>query len=172
MIATRRELLAGGALALPLLAPAADALAAARGDRQIVIAAIGLEQRAASLYDQAANDSSVPTKLRALARHLRDQEREHADGLARALRGLGGRRPLQPTEPGTPAPGTAFGPFAIALENRLLAAYYDAMPRLRGGLRQPLGSIMACEAQHLVVLRQALGRDPLPQAFENGRRTR
>ena len=43
------------------------------------------------------------------------------------------------------------------------------MPRLRPGLRQPLASIMACDAQHLVVLRQALGRDPLPQAFETGR---
>jgi hypothetical protein len=43
------------------------------------------------------------------------------------------------------------------------------MPRLRPGLRQPLASIMACEGQHLVVLRQALGRDPLPRAFETGR---
>ena len=165
---TRRSLL----LTVPALAAATDALGAAHGDRQIVTAAIQLEQHAASIYDQAAGDATVPARLRALARHLRDQEREHADGLARALRGLGGRRPPEPTEPGTPAPGAAFGPFAIAIENRLLAAYYDAMPRLRGGLRQPLGSIMACEAQHLVVLRQALGRDPLPQAFENGRRTR
>jgi hypothetical protein len=164
--------LAGGAAAVPLLAPAAEALAAARGDRQIVTAAVDLEQRAAAVYDAAAGDSGVPAELRRLARHLRDQEREHADGLARALRGLGGRRPPPPSAPRSPPSGRAFGPFAIELENRLLAAYYDAMPGLRGGLRQPLGSIMACEGQHLVVLRQALGREPLPKAFEKGGRTR
>ena len=169
---TRRALLAGGAAAVPLIGPAAEALAAASGDRQIVTAAIDLEQHAAAVYDAAAGDAEVPAALRRLARHLRDQEREHADGLARALRGLGGRRPAPPAQPSAPPAGPGFGPFALELENRLLAAYYDAMPRLRPGLRQPLGSIMASEGQHLVVLRQALGRNPLPNAFENGRRTR
>jgi hypothetical protein len=161
-VVTRRALLAGGAAAVPLIGPAAEALAAARD----------LEQHAAAAYDTAAGDAKVPAALRRLARHLRDQEREHADGLARALRGLGGRRPAPPADSAPPPSGPDFGPFALELENRLLAAYYDAMPRLRPGLRQPLGSIMACEGQHLVVLRQALGRNPLPKAFENGRHTR
>jgi hypothetical protein len=165
---TRRSLL----LAVPALAGAADALAAARGDREIVSAAIHLEWRAADIYGAAASDSSAPPALRRLAAHLHDQEEDHAVGLVHALRGLGGRPPARP-EPQHRGPrGRAFGPFAIELENRLVAAYYEAMPRLRPGLRQPLGSIMASEGQHLVVLREALGRDPLPQAFEKGGRSR
>ena len=169
METTRRGLLIGGAAAVPLLGAAGEALGAARGDRQIVAAAIDLEQQAAVTYDFAARSRKLAPELRQLARHLRDQEREHADGLAQALRGLGGRRPPTPAEPVPRPPARDFGPFAIELENRLISAYYHAMPRLSPGLRQPLASIMACEAQHLVVLRQALGRDPLPQAFETGR---
>jgi hypothetical protein len=161
---TRRSLL----VSVPLLGVSADALARARDDRSIVTAAIDLEQRAAAAYDSVATGGKLPPGLARLARHLRDQEEEHADGLARALRGLGGRRPARPEPPPTPPGGRAFGAYALALEERLIAAYYDAMPRLRPGLRQPLGSVMACEAQHLVVLREALGRDPLPAAFETG----
>jgi hypothetical protein len=161
---TRRGLL----VAAPVLGLSADALARARDDRSIVAAAIDLEQRAAAVYDAAATDGKLPPGLAHLARHLRDQEAEHADGLARALRGLGGHRPARPDPPPSPPAGRAFGPYALALEERLIGAYYEAMPRLRPGLRQPLGSIMASEAQHLVVLREALGRDPLPAAFETG----
>ena len=93
MLTTRRGLLIGGAAAMPLLGAAGEALGAARGDRQIVTAAIDLEQQAAVTYDSAARSPKLAPQLRQLARHLRDQEREHADGLAEALRGLGGRRP-------------------------------------------------------------------------------
>ena len=34
---------------------------------------------------------------------------------------------------------------------------------------QSMASIMANEGQHLVLLRQAAGRDPVPDAFETGR---
>jgi rubrerythrin len=165
---TRRALL----LAAPVAAGAADALARARDDRAIVTAAVDLEQRAAAAYDFAAAGGKLPPALARLAKHLRDQEEEHADGLARALRELGGRRPARPERPVTTPTGRAFGAFALQLENRLIRAYYEAMPRLRPGLRQPLGSIMACEAQHLVVLREALGREPLPAAFEPAPRKR
>jgi hypothetical protein len=167
-VITRRALLMG----VPLLGVSADALARARDDRSIVTAAIDLEQHAAASYDAAATGGKLPPQLERLARHLRDQEREHADGLARALRGLGGRRPAPPERPAAPPSGSAFGTFALALENKLIRAYYDAMPRLRPGLRQPLGSIMASEAQHLVALREALGRDPLQGPFETGSPTR
>ena len=35
-------------------------------------------------------------------------------------------------------------------------------------LLRTTAQIMASEGQHLVVLRQALGRDPVPNAFETG----
>ena len=50
-----------------------------------------------------------------------------------------------------------------------LAAYYQAHQKLRGAkLLRTTARIMASEGQHLVVLRQALGRDPVPNAFETG----
>ena len=58
---------------------------------------------------------------------------------------------------------------AIALELAAIAAHHDAQRRLVDGkLLQTGVSIMAAEAQHLVVLREAAGQDPVPRAFEDG----
>jgi rubrerythrin len=59
--------------------------------------------------------------------------------------------------------------FAIELELAAVAAYYDAQRKLvEGKLLQTTASIMANEAQHLVVLRQAAKQDPVPDAFVTG----
>ena len=50
-----------------------------------------------------------------------------------------------------------------------VAAYYDAHRKLiAAGLLQTAASIMANEGQHLVVLRQAAGQAPVPNALETG----
>jgi hypothetical protein len=52
----------------------------------------------------------------------------------------------------------SFARFAIAQEDELARRYAAVVPRLRDErLRQPLGSIMACGAAHVVALREALG---------------
>ena len=54
-----------------------------------------------------------------------------------------------------------FARFALELETGAIAAYVRALPELRdAGMRQPLGSIMACGGTHQVALRDALG-EPL-----------
>ena len=59
--------------------------------------------------------------------------------------------------------------FAIELELAAVAAYYDAHAKLVDAkLLQTGAAIMANEAQHLVVLRQAAKQDPVPHAFETG----
>ena len=59
---------------------------------------------------------------------------------------------------------------AIELENMVVAAYFDASKKLQQGrLLQMTAQIMSNEGQHLAVLRQALGTDPVPNAFENGK---
>jgi hypothetical protein len=59
--------------------------------------------------------------------------------------------------------------FAIELETMALAAYYDAHQKLQDGrLLQTAASIMSSAGQHLVLLRQALGHNPVPHAFETG----
>ena len=59
--------------------------------------------------------------------------------------------------------------FAIELETAAVAAYLDAHRELvEAKLLQTGASIMASEGQHLVVLRRAVGQDPVPAAFETG----
>ena len=55
---------------------------------------------------------------------------------------------------------------ALELESRTITAYHRALGELRDErLLAPLAAAMANHGQHVVVLRQALGRDPLPGAF-------
>ena len=56
----------------------------------------------------------------------------------------------------------AFARFALDMETEAVAAYVDAAATIRNPrLRQPLGSILACEAAHEVALRDLLGESPL-----------
>jgi len=66
---------------------------------------------------------------------------------------------------------TAAGALALAvhLENRAIAAYLDALPRLTSpDLRGTAASMLTSDAEHLVVLRRELGEDPVPSAFAGG----
>jgi len=52
----------------------------------------------------------------------------------------------------------SFTRYAINLEGETVAGYTEAAASIRdAGLRQPLGSIMACGAAHVVALRDSLG---------------
>jgi proteasome lid subunit RPN8/RPN11 len=89
-----------------------------------------------------------------------------------ALKGLGGTPPSGHIAPlletlskaRTKADVLAY---LVALETMEVAAYYDAAKNFEATkLLQTGAQIMANEGQHLVVLRQALGRDPAPNAYE------
>lgn len=183
MTATRRELLrrGGGAAALGLLGAAAPAMAqaGARTDAELLASIVGIEQASALTYDRATERLAADEPVaRALARFA-DQEREHARAMVPALQAAGGDVPPPPTEaaavPGLPRalksgrrPTLAF---CATLEDAAISAYYEAQGELRDPeLLRRTASIMSCQAQHQVVLRQALGRDPTPDAFVTGRR--
>ena len=52
----------------------------------------------------------------------------------------------------------AFARYALELEDATVAEYVDAAAAIEDPkLRQPLGSIMACGAAHVVALNDALG---------------
>ena len=176
--AVRTGLAAGGAVlaasAIPALLRARYALAAARGDAQIVRGALVLEQTAVVAYGAALDGGALRGELAATVGRIRRQEREHARALGAALARLGGTAPAPPRREevrGLAGLRTRRDvlSFAIELENMAVAAYYEAHQRLREpGLLRTGAQIMANEGQHLVVLRQALGRDPVPRAFETG----
>lgn len=146
---------AGALLALPAPAGAQEPSDA---DRLVELRA--LEGRLESAYESALRRDAIDP---ALGETLRDQEREHIRGLEGALEELGGAGAPSATVP-LPELGSAlrsreaFSRFALDLEREAAAAYARAAPALsRDTLRQPLGSIMMCEAAHAVALREAAG---------------
>ena len=153
------------------LAAAPVARAQRGSDRDTLEDLLSLERRLESAYAAAARRGALD---RGLAELLRDQEREHAEGLEEALSGRG-RAPLATV----PSPelnralsrgGATFLRYALKLESDAVAAYAAAVAQLRDpDLIQPLGAIMAGEGQHLVALRRELGIEPLTRAFETGR---
>jgi rubrerythrin len=109
----------------------------------------------------------------ALARELRGQDQEHVDALTKTMRGLGA--PVEAEAAELESPGrnrVAALDLAYEQENAALAYYLDAVRHLQTTAPRALSaSLAASHAQHLVLLRQALGV-PLtmaaPEVFEPG----
>jgi len=181
--ATRRDAvkkgiaLGGGVLAaaaIPTLLMVRNAMAQAGSDEDIVAGAVGLEQTAVVAYATAAKSGLLKGPVEQAATLFGKQEQEHADGLITALEGLGGKAPSPPTPDQVKGLSQVKNQneileFAVELETMAVAAYYEAHQRLQDAkLRQTGSSIMYNEGQHLVVLRQALNQNPVPNAFETG----
>ena len=179
----RRELirrglgLAGAVIAassIPLLLSVRNAFAATDNDADILKSAITLERTAVLVYGAAIDSKLLSEGFGEVARRFRDHEQEHADALITALTDLGGTPPAPPSAKDIEGLNDLksqgdVANFAIELEMASLAAYYDAQGKLADAkLLQAGASIMANEAQHLVVLRQTVKRDRVPNAFETG----
>ncbi|HEY7453361.1 MAG TPA: ferritin-like domain-containing protein [Thermoleophilaceae bacterium] len=132
---------------------------AERTDADLLEDLLATESRLIAIYEAGLRRDVIDAEL---GERLLAQEREHARALESALAGRGPRNPVATVPP--PALGAAlrsrdaFGRFALALEAEATAAYVDAAATVRDPkLRQPLGSIMACEAAHQVALRDSRG---------------
>jgi hypothetical protein len=108
------------------------------------------------------------------ARRFRAQEQEHVDAVVKALRGLGGKAEPEAEEiesASLDSRGAALD-FLYAVESVSIGSDLRAISNLSASWpRSLLGSIAANQAQHLVLLRQALGADAaesIPRAFEDG----
>ena len=170
---TRREALVGAAAA-SLAAPAIAS--AAPGDVVPLTSLMRLEQALQFAYAEAANDADA--KVRAIARELGAHEGEHVAALATDLEAMGARRPRPPASiedveallrPLGIERGDDGLEYLLAIEEAVISAYVLALGRLRDmRLLQTASSILGSQAQHAVVLRAALRRDPIPAAFEAG----
>ena len=178
--AVRRGLAAGGAVLGAALVPALLSVrqvfaAAPQNDAGILASAIRLENTAVAAYAAALKSGVLTPQFRRTAALFGRQEAEHAAALTAALKSLGGTPPagtdaklLAPLKSARSQQQVA--QFAIELETMAVAAYYDASKKLRQArLLQTSAQIMSNEGQHLAVLRQALGTNPVPHAFENGK---
>ncbi|HEY3019603.1 MAG TPA: ferritin-like domain-containing protein [Solirubrobacteraceae bacterium] len=169
----RRGMVAAGAVlaasTVPLLVRVRNAFAQADDDAAILRAAIEIEQAAVEAYQRSQ------AQLGGVARLFRNQERQHLELLTASLRQMGGTPPSPDVASQLKGLAGAGGRrdralFAVELENAAVRAYEDAHRSLRDArLMQVATSILGNEAQHLVVLRQIAGREPVPSAFERGR---
>ena len=136
---------------------------AGRSDLEMLDDLLALEERLVSAYEAALRRDAIAPEL---GRALRDQEHEHVQALEQALAGAGRRNPRasvpQPELGAVLRDRDAFALFALDMEQEAVGAYVQVAAEIRNPrLRQPLGSIMACEAAHAVALRDSLGDRPL-----------
>ena len=141
-----------------------------QADVEILNGALDLELMAVAAYKAGAG--RLRGHVLAMAKVFLEQEQEHADGLAAAIKDADGTPnraksaydfPMLRSQPEVLR-------FAVDLENTAIAAYIDALPKLsQGDLRATAASIITNEAEHLSVLLESLGREPVPAAFVTGR---
>ena len=100
-----------------------------------------------------------------------EQEQEHADELASAIKDAGGtpnRAKSSYDFPELRSQRDALR-FAVELENTAVAAYIDALPKFTStDLRGTASAILTTEAEHLSVLLGVLGRPAAARAFVTG----
>ena len=176
----RRSFLTGSAGAV--LSAAAVALLAGRntraagttsaGDAGILNTMLGSEYEAVTAYQVGADSGLLQKPVLDLALEFQGQHKAHADFLAKNVKRLGGK----PVEP-KPAAAYKFPVetlktqtdvlrFAADLEHGAATAYLNTVPRFGSrDLARDVASILGDEAMHWAILRQALGENPVPQAY-------
>jgi rubrerythrin len=141
-------------------------------DAEILNTALSQELTAVDAYTRGLPLLRGETLV--VTRQFLTQEQEHVDGITRAIRGLGGKTEVEknPLDYSGLETQADFLALAYDEENSLLAFYLNAIPKLETSApRSMLIAITANEAEHLVVLRRALGARPdelVPEAFETG----
>jgi len=167
--------LSGAAVALlagrPGLARAGERSEAdASGDAGILRTALGAEHNAVAAYGVGIESGLLGAGAKKLAMTFRDHHRAHADALAGAMRAL----KLQPTQPlakyefpvASLKQESDVLAFAAGLERGAISAYVGAIPLFGDReLSRAAATILADESMHWAVLRQALGQEPVPEAF-------
>ena len=141
-----------------------------QADVEILNGALDLEWLAVAAYKVGAG------RLRGsrleIVKGFLEQEQEHADGLGGAIKELDGtpNRPKSNYDFPVLRSEADVLRFAVDLENTAIAAYIDALPKFSDkDLRSTAASIITNEAEHVSVLLDALGREPVPDAFVNGK---
>ena len=141
-----------------------------QADVEILNGALDLEFMAVAAYKAGA--ARLTGDRLAIVKLFLEQEQEHADGLAAAIEDADGQPNRAKSDYDFPVLGTEADVlrFAVDIENTAIAAYIDALPKLsKKDLRSTAASILTNQAEHVSVLLDALGREPVPAAFVTGR---
>ena len=178
---TRRALLsASGAAAAAVLAGCGSSshqfkvreipLAARGSDIEILNRLLEIEYRAITAY--TAGIPLVSGDIQDAAKLFLTQEISHAGELSGLIRKAGTKATKQKADYDIgPRPRTPADVLALwhEWERVQISAYLNELPNLAPGpVRAAVASIVANDAQHVAVLRSALGLDPLAVAFVSG----
>ena len=137
-------------------------------DVDILNGAISLEQQAQWTYAAAAKSGLLSADVVSVATAIVDQHKQHEQVLAAAVTKLGGTPTTAKASYDLPSLASQNDvlKYALKLETQAANAYFGAFTQLSDAALQQAGiSIMNDEVQHVVVLRSALGLDPVPTSF-------
>ena len=141
-------------------------------DVTILNTALGAEQEAIAAYQLGAESGLLQKPVLDLAVSFQGHHKEHADLLAKTVAKLGGKPVKAKTVAEYKFPTdklksqTDVLRFASDLERGAVSAYLGAVPLFKNReLAKAAASILGDEAMHWAVLRQALGENPVPDAF-------
>ena len=171
----RRTALAGGALLLAgcgsstLRSKVKKGAKVTPSDVDILNRLLEVEYYAIAAY--TAGTPFLSHHDRDAAKQLVGQDVTHASTLAGLIKQGGGKAvsPQPSYDLGRPSAPEILA-LLHTLEGRQLDAYLAMIPLLSPGrLRSTAAAIMANDAQHLAVLRVALGRPPVPSPLASGR---
>lgn len=172
----RRTALAGGALLLAgcgsgstLRSRVKSGAKVSASDLEVLNHLLSVEQYAIAAY--TAGIPFLPHGPQKAAKQFLGQDVTHASTLAGLIKQGGGKavRPQASYDLGNPNPKEILT-LLHRLEGEQLDAYIQLIPSLSDGkLRSTAAAIMGNDAQHLSVLRVALGKSPVPSALASGR---
>jgi rubrerythrin len=148
----------------------AEAGGHAAADLNILNVALGLEHEAIAAYQAGAESGLLAKPVLDVAVLFQGQHKQHRDALAATIR-KAGAVPVEPKMMKDYAwPKLASQSdvlmFAAKLEAGAASAYLGALKAIQNkDYLTAAAAIMGNEAQHLAVLRHALGESPAPSAF-------
>lgn len=139
-------------------------------DIRILNTAIAAEHEAVAAYQLGAESGLLSAGVLKVAVGFQGHHKEHIDVLASTVRKLGGEAAEARAKYQFPVSRLKKEAdvltFAAGLERGAVSAYAGAIPLFDNrDLAKAAASILADEAMHWAVLRQALGLDPVPAAF-------
>lgn len=172
---TGKMVLSGTAIALMSGMSCAKTKSISNGDQEkqdtrILNTAIAAEHEAIAAYQLGAESGLLSKSVLNIAVQFQGHHKEHVDLLASTVRQLGGKAVDKKSNYDFPIHKLKAEKdvltFAAGLERGAVSAYAGAIPLFdNSDLAKAAASILADEAMHWAILRQALGLNPVPAAF-------
>ena len=139
-------------------------------DVGILMTALALERRTVAAY--VAGIPLLPHSEVKGAKAFLSEELAHTGELISLIKAAGGKAPPRADSYDIGPPPRGSGDVVAllhSLERLQIASYLNWIPRLSPGpVRAAVSSILACDAQHVAVLRAAQGKPALASAFVTG----